>query len=143
MAAAVTFILDAEVVADDRKNDCKVVSFQDLSYREKGSKDSIIPADGIKVNICVFAFDIMFANAEQLLGFPFRQRLKYLKDLFYEEKLGYFENAKQMIVEAEDACLTNESLLTNIESFLKDAVNSSCEGIMVLVRWVLTLLQMM
>ncbi|GAV87473.1 DNA_ligase_A_M domain-containing protein/DNA_ligase_A_N domain-containing protein/DNA_ligase_A_C domain-containing protein/DRMBL domain-containing protein/Lactamase_B_2 domain-containing protein [Cephalotus follicularis] len=129
--AAVTFILDAEVVAVDRKNDCKIMSFQDLSYRERGSKDSIIPADSIKVNICVFAFDIMFANGEQLLGFPLRQRRKYLKDFFYKEKLGYFEYAKQMIVEAEDACLTNESLLTNIESFLKDAINSSCEGIMV------------
>ncbi|KAK9271968.1 hypothetical protein L1049_002335 [Liquidambar formosana] len=47
--AAVTFILDAEVVAIDRKNGCKLMSFQELSSRDRGSKYSLITIDSIKV----------------------------------------------------------------------------------------------
>ncbi|KAL5743380.1 hypothetical protein ACOSQ2_026496 [Xanthoceras sorbifolium] len=129
--AAVTFILDAEVVAIDRKNGCKLMSFQELSSRERGSKDSLITVNSIKVDICVFVFDIMFANGEQLLGHTLRQRRKYLKDLFCDEKFGYFEYAKEMTVEADDACLTSEVTLTKMNNFLEDALNSSCEGIMI------------
>ncbi|XP_012491347.1 DNA ligase 6 isoform X1 [Gossypium raimondii] len=129
--AAQTFILDAEVVAIDRKNGHKLMSFQELSSRERGSKDSLITVDKIKVNICVFVFDIMFANGEQLLGVPLRQRRKCLKDLFHDEKLGHFEYAKEITVEADDACLTSEATFTQINSFLEDALQFSCEGIMV------------
>ncbi|XVF71531.1 hypothetical protein PTKIN_Ptkin12aG0045500 [Pterospermum kingtungense] len=129
--AAHTFILDAEVVAVDRKNGHKLMSFQELSSRERGGKDSLITADSIKVGICVFVFDIMFANGEQLLGFPLRQRRKCLKDLFHDEKSGHFEYAKEITVEANDACLTCEATLTRMNSFLEDALQFSCEGIMV------------
>ncbi|KAL6286716.1 hypothetical protein ACE6H2_011106 [Prunus campanulata] len=128
---AVTFILDAEVVAIDRKNGLKLMSFQELSSRGRGSRDTSITLDSIKVDICVFVFDIMFANGQQLLGFPLRKRRKYLKDMFYDEKLGYFEYAKEMTVEADDACLTGEVTLTKINCFLENAFLSSCEGIMV------------
>ncbi|XP_058179315.1 DNA ligase 6 isoform X5 [Rhododendron vialii] len=47
--AAATFIVDAEVVAVDRKNGHKILSFQELSSRERGSKDSLITVDSIKV----------------------------------------------------------------------------------------------
>lgn len=129
--AAMTFVLDAEVVAVDRKNGCRLMSFQELSSRGRGSKDTFITVDSVKVDICVFVFDIMFANGERLLSFSLRQRRKKLKDLFYDEKLGYFEYAKEMTVEADDTCLTNEATLSKISSFLEDAFRSSCEGIMV------------
>ncbi|KAL5722076.1 hypothetical protein ACHQM5_005642 [Ranunculus cassubicifolius] len=48
-AAAETFILDAEVVAVDRKNGCKLMSFQELSSRERGNKNSLISLDSIKM----------------------------------------------------------------------------------------------
>ncbi|XP_057994627.1 DNA ligase 6 isoform X2 [Hevea brasiliensis] len=130
-SAAVTFIVDAEVVAVDRKNGCKLMSFQELSSRERGSKDSFIAMNDIKIEICVFVFDIMFANGEHLLGLPLRQRRKCLKDLFCDERMGYFEYAKEMTVEAHDSCLTNNVTITKINSFLEDALHSSCEGIMV------------
>ncbi|XP_031253256.1 DNA ligase 6-like [Pistacia vera] len=129
--AAESFILDAEVVAIDRKNGCKLMSFQELSSRERGSKDSLITVTSIKVDICVFVFDIMFANGEQLLDYTLRQRRKCLKDLFCDEKLGYFEYAKEMTVEAEDAILTSEVTLAKINNFLEIALHSSCEGIMI------------
>ncbi|PPD67503.1 hypothetical protein GOBAR_DD35620 [Gossypium barbadense] len=114
--AAQTFILDAEVVAIDRKNGQKLMSFQELSSRERGSKDSLITVDKIKVN---------------LFQSPSYQTLvSCLKDLFHDEKLGHFEYAKEIIVEADDACLTSEATFT-INSFLEDALQFSCEGIMV------------
>ncbi|XP_065848576.1 DNA ligase 6 isoform X2 [Euphorbia lathyris] len=128
--AAISFIVDAEVVAVDRKNGCKLMSFQELSSRERGSKDSSVMVNNIKVEICVFVFDIMFANGEQLLELPLRQRRKYLQDLFCDERVGYFEYAKELTVEAHHACLTNEVTKTTVNSFLEDAINSSCEGIM-------------
>ncbi|KAL3644358.1 hypothetical protein CASFOL_012290 [Castilleja foliolosa] len=129
--AAVTFILDAEVVAIDRKNSLKLMSFQELSSRERGSKDSMIAVDKIKVDICIFAFDIMFANGEQLLNLPLRQRRKYLRDLFGEEKPGYFEYAREMTVESQDADGNNEATLNRINSFLVEALSYSCEGVVV------------
>ncbi|KAK3218320.1 hypothetical protein Dsin_012290 [Dipteronia sinensis] len=128
---AVTFILDAEVVAIDRKNGYKLMSFQELSSRERGRKDSLITVNSIKVDICIFVFDIMFANGEQLLGHTLRERRTYLKDLFCDEKFGYFEYAKEMTVEGDDACMASEVTLTKMNNFLEDALNSSCEGIMV------------
>ncbi|XP_011099504.1 DNA ligase 6 isoform X1 [Sesamum indicum] len=125
-----TFILDAEVVAIDRRNS-KLMSFQELSSRERGSKDSLIALDKIKVDICIFVFDIMFANGEQFLDLPLRQRRQYLKDLLGEEKPGYFEYAREMTVESEDADVKNEATLNRMNSFLNDAIRSSCEGIMV------------
>ncbi|XP_030507869.2 DNA ligase 6 isoform X1 [Cannabis sativa] len=128
---AVTFILDAEIVAIDRKNGCKLLSFQELSSRGRGSKDISITLDSIKVDICVFVFDVMFSNGQPLLTIPLRQRRKYLKDLFLGEKLGYLQYANEMTVEQDDTSLRSESTLTKINSFLESAFISSCEGIMV------------
>ncbi|KAF8026859.1 hypothetical protein BT93_F3373 [Corymbia citriodora subsp. variegata] len=129
--SAVTFILDAEVVAVDRKSGCKLMSFQELSSRERGGRDSLVSLNSIKVDICIFVFDIMFANGEQLLGFPLRERRKVLRELFNDEKKGFFEYVKEMTVDAEDSHLDREDTLTRMNSFLEDALRSSCEGIMV------------
>ncbi|XP_068641660.1 DNA ligase 6 isoform X2 [Aristolochia californica] len=129
--AAKTFILDAEVVAVDRKNDNKLLCFQQLSSRERGGRDSLITLDNIKVDICVFIFDIMFTNGKQLLISPLRERRKYLKGLFHEEKFGCLEFAKEITVEADESFPTADATLTKVNSFLENAFNSSCEGILV------------
>ncbi|KAD4888374.1 hypothetical protein E3N88_20447 [Mikania micrantha] len=126
-----TFIIDAEVVAVDRESGPKLLSFQELSSRDRGGKNSVIAVSNIKVDVCVFAFDVMFANGEQLLGLPLRQRRKYLKDLFGDEKIGYFEYSQQITVEMDDACVANEATVTKMNQFFEDAFRSSCEGIMV------------
>ncbi|KAK3426330.1 hypothetical protein EUGRSUZ_F02800 [Eucalyptus grandis] len=129
--SAVTFILDAEVVAVDRKRGSKLMSFQELSSRERGGRDSLVSLDSIKVDICIFVFDVMFANGEQVLGFPLRERRKVLRELFNDEKKGFFEYVKEMTVDAEDSHLDREDTLTRMNLFLEDALRSSCEGIMV------------
>ncbi|GFY84777.1 similar to DNA LIGASE 6 [Actinidia rufa] len=134
--AVATFIVDAEVVAVDRiNNGRKLLSFQELSSRERGGKDSLITVASIKVDICVFVFDIMFFNGKHSLelwsGALKEIFVTDLKDLFGDEKLGYFEYAKETTVEVEDPCLNSESTLMKMKSFLDDALCSSCEGIMV------------
>ncbi|KAG1346971.1 DNA ligase [Cocos nucifera] len=133
-----TFILDAEVVAVDRKNGCKLMSFQELSSRERGSKDSSITMNSIKVDICIFIFDIMFSNGERHKTVPHNACNTTkpfvqigIKDLFHSEKMGYLEFAKEITVEAEEAFLSNQNTVTKINSFFEDACTSSCEGIMV------------
>ncbi|KAK1281112.1 DNA ligase 1 [Acorus gramineus] len=127
---AMTFIMDAEVVAVDRKLGSKIMSFQELSSRERGSKDSTINIGRIKVEICIFVFDVMFANGEQLLALPLRQRKKYLKNLIIEKR-GYLEYAKEITVEADETYLSNEGTVAMLNSFLQESFSSSCEGIMV------------
>lgn len=107
------------------------MSFQELSSRERGGRDSLVSLDSIKVDICIFVFDVMFANGEQVLGFPLRERRKVLRELFNDEKKGFFEYVKEMTVDAEDSHLDREDTLTRMNLFLEDALRSSCEGIMV------------
>ncbi|XP_042392829.1 DNA ligase 6-like isoform X3 [Zingiber officinale] len=140
---ASTFILDAEVVAVDRTHGRKLLSFQELSSRERGNKDSSISTEKIRVNICVFIFDIMLCNGERLLDLPLRKRRKYIKDLFNMEKAGYLEFAKEITrdlsctvsllikVEADQAFANNQLALDRVNLFFEEARNSSCEGIMV------------
>ncbi|XP_029127986.1 DNA ligase 6 [Cajanus cajan] len=125
---ASTFIMDAEIVGIDRKNGYRIMSFQELSSRERGGRDMLITAESIKVDICIFVFDIMFANGEQLLGFPLRLRRKcmHLIILLDCESSAFYGK-----IEADNACLTCEATLTKINAFLEDALRSSCEGIMV------------
>ncbi|ESQ28710.1 hypothetical protein EUTSA_v10018010mg [Eutrema salsugineum] len=129
--AAETFMLDAEVVAIDRKNGNKLMSFQELSTRERGSKDDLVTRERIKVEVCVFVFDIMFLNGEQLLAFPLRERRRRLKEVFPETRPGYLEYAKEIIVGADEASLNNQDTLCRINAFLEEAFQSSSEGIMV------------
>ncbi|GAB4832343.1 hypothetical protein Ancab_006359 [Ancistrocladus abbreviatus] len=126
-----SFIIDAEVVGVDRKNGGKLLSFQELSSRERGSKASLVAVDSIKVDICIFVFDIMFINGEQLLSCPLRQRRKYIRDLFNGERSGYLEYAKEITIGVDGACVDRELALMKLNAFLEDAFRSSCEGIMV------------
>lgn len=124
-----SFILDAEVVGINRKKGNELMSFQELSSRERGNKHSSISIENIKVDICVFVFDIMFHDGERLLDCPLRQRRKYIHDLFHE-KPGYFELAQQLNIEACEASPDNSSTLARMDTFFRNACQSSCEGIM-------------
>lgn len=124
-----SFILDAEVVGIDRNKGNKLMSFQELSSRERGRKHSSIAIQNIKVDICVFVFDIMFCNGQRLLDYPLRRRRNYIHE-YFQEKPGYFELAQQLIVEEDEASIDNASTLHRMSSFFEKACQSSCEGIM-------------
>ncbi|KAJ6167837.1 hypothetical protein N7497_000680 [Penicillium chrysogenum] len=112
-----SFILEGEVVAVDRETgDLK--PFQVLTNRAKKN----VEIGDIKVNVCLFAFDLMYLNGEPLLDRPFRERRELLRSLFVEIP-RHFGWVKSMDATSADS----ESVL----EFFKSAIDVKCEGIMV------------
>jgi DNA ligase-1 len=114
-----SFILEGEVVAVD-KSSGELKPFQTLSNRAK--KDVDIAA--ITVNVCLFAFDLMFLNGEPLLERTFRERRSLLRSLFIEVP-HQFTWVKNMDANSNDH--------DKISEFFKSATDAKCEGIMVKV----------
>lgn len=114
-----SFILEGEVVAIDRESG-ELKAFQTLTNRAK--KDVAIGA--IKVDVCLFAFDLMYLNGEQLLNRPFRERRELLRSLFIEAP-NQFTWVKSIDATSADS----ETVL----EFFKGATDVKCEGIMVKV----------
>ncbi len=112
-----SFIMEGEVVAVDRQSgDLK--TFQSLTSRAR--KDVAIAS--IRVDVCLFAFDLMYLNSEPLLDRPFRERRELLRSLFTEVPLR-FTWVKSIDATSQDS----ESVL----EFFKSATDTKCEGIMV------------
>ena len=114
-----SFILEGEVVAVDRESG-ELKAFQTLTNRAR--KDVAI--DSIKVDVCLFAFDLMYLNGEELLDRPFRERRELLRSLFMEIP-NHFTWVKSI-----DACSADSE---TVLEFFKSATDIKCEGIMVKV----------
>lgn len=114
-----SFVLEGEVVAVDRASgDLK--AFQTLTNRARKDVD----IGSIKVDVCLFAFDLMYLNGEELLGRPFRERRELLRSLFVEVP-NQFTWVKNIDATSTDS----EAVL----EFFKSATDIKCEGIMVKV----------
>lgn len=72
-----SFIIDAEAVAMDRATG-EIRPFQVLSTRKR--KDATV--DNITVQVCVFAFDLLYLNGEPLLREQFARRRELLHKTF-------------------------------------------------------------
>lgn len=114
-----SFILEGEVVAVDRESG-ELKPFQVLANRAR--KDVVIQS--VKVDVCLFAFDLMYLNGEELLDRPFRERRSLLRSLFVESK-NHFTWVKSMDATSAD--------LEPVSDFFKQATDIKCEGIMVKV----------
>lgn len=114
-----SFILEGEVVAVDRESG-ELKAFQTLTNRAR--KDVAIGS--IKVDVCLFAFDLMHLNGEELLDRPFRERRELLRSLFVEIP-NHFTWVKNI-----DACSADSE---TVLEFFKSATDIKCEGIMVKV----------
>ena len=114
-----SFILEGEVVAVDHESG-ELQPFQVLTNRAKKNVDI---AD-IKVNVCLFAFDLMYLNNEPLLDRPFRERRELLRSLFVE-----IPNRFTWVKNLDATSADSESVL----EFFKSATDTKCEGIMVKV----------
>ena len=114
-----SFILEGEVVAIDQENgDLK--AFQTLTNRAR--KDVAI--ESIKVAVCLFSFDLMYLNGEELLDRPFRERRELLRSLFVE-----IPNRFTWVKNIDATSSDSETVL----EFFKSATDIKCEGIMVKV----------
>lgn len=110
-----SLILDCEAVAWSRE-DNKILPFQVLSTRKR--KD--VNADDIKVQVCLFAFDILCYNDEPLIQKPLRQRREVLYKVT-TPVAGKFQYATSKTT----------SNVEELQQFLDESVKASCEGLMV------------
>ena len=108
-------IIDAEVVAFSR-DEHKILPFQTLSTRARKN----VKTEDIKVTVCLFPFDLIYLNGESLVKAPLRRRRDTLRSVIPEldEKLQF--------AVGKDLCTAEE-----VETFLGDAVDHQCEGLMI------------
>ena len=114
-----SFIIEGEVVAIDHDSG-ELRTFQTLTNRAR--KD--VEIGSIKVGVCLFAFDLMYLNGEEMLSRSFRDRRELLRNLFVEIP-HKFTWVKSLDATSNDS----EAVL----EFFKSATEFKCEGIMVKV----------
>ncbi|OQR87102.1 DNA ligase [Achlya hypogyna] len=117
-------IVDAEVVAVDKSTNQRL-PFQVLSTR---SRKNVVLSE-IKVQVCIYAFDVIYLNGQSLLREPLQKRREILKTMFEVED-GSFELATSLDVPntKEDDM---EATVEIVRTFLEEAVKGNCEGLMV------------
>ncbi|KAM4605211.1 DNA ligase 1-like [Polymixia lowei] len=113
--SVVSCVLDSEAVAWDREKK-QIQPFQVLTTRKRKDVD----ASEIKVQVCVYAFDLLYLNGESLVRQPLSRRRALLKESFSEVE-GQFVFARSIDSDNTDA----------IAEFLEQSVRDSCEGLMV------------
>ncbi|KAI0471417.1 hypothetical protein F4859DRAFT_515633 [Xylaria cf. heliscus] len=112
-----SFIMEGEVVAVDQTTG-ELKNFQTLTNRAR--KDVAIGS--ITIDVCLFAFDLMYLNGQPLLDRPFRERRSLLRSLFVEVP-NRFTWVRSLDATSQDS----EAVL----DFFKQATDQKCEGIMV------------
>ncbi|KAH7950047.1 hypothetical protein HPB49_018998 [Dermacentor silvarum] len=110
-----TCILDSEAVAWDRPSQT-ILPFQTLSTRKR--KDTT--EEEVKVQVCVFAFDLLYLNGESLVKETLRKRRELLRKILVE-----------VPGETQLARSADLSTVEDIQEFLQESIKGSCEGLMV------------
>ncbi|XP_024134862.1 DNA ligase 1 [Oryzias melastigma] len=113
--SVVSCVLDSEAVAWDHEKK-QIQPFQVLTTRKRKDVD----ASEIKVQVCVYAFDLLYLNGESLVRQPLCRRRALLRESFTEVE-GEFMFARSIDSDSTDA----------IAEFLEQSVRDSCEGLMV------------
>lgn len=110
-----SYVLDCEVVAW-HPQERKILPFQILSTRKR--KDVTISS--VEVEVCLFAFDLLYLNGVSLIESPFRERRSLLHSSFRDVS-GEFHFAQYADLSSVD----------EIQAFLETSVQAGCEGLMV------------
>ncbi|XP_038218673.1 DNA ligase 1-like [Zerene cesonia] len=108
-------VLDCEAVAYDLEKK-QILPFQVLSTRKR--KDA--QESEIKVQVCIFVFDLLYFNGQPLVRLPLQERRQLLRDNFNE-----VEGAWQL-ARGRDCSSAEE-----VQLELGEALRGACEGLMV------------
>ncbi|KAK3997999.1 ATP-dependent DNA ligase [Cladorrhinum sp. PSN332] len=112
-----SFIMEGEVVAVDSATG-ELKNFQTLTNRARKE----VAIGSITIDVCLFAFDLMYLNGQPLLDRSFRERRDMLRSLFTEIP-HHFTWVTSLDATSQDSELVLE--------FFKSALDAKCEGIMV------------
>ncbi|CAK7894003.1 DNA ligase 1 [[Candida] anglica] len=110
-----SMILDCEVVAWDKEQG-KILPFQVLSTRKRKA----VEEKDIKVNICLFIFDMLYFNNTALISRSLTERRELMMD-----------NLQVIDGKFQFATYKNSTNLDELQLFLDQSVKDSCEGLMV------------
>ncbi|KAI6654816.1 DNA ligase 1 isoform X2 [Oopsacas minuta] len=108
-------VLDSEVVARDTEKNQKL-PFQVLTTRKRKG----VSLEEIKVQVCVYAFDLLYLNGESLVHESFRRRSKIMRNSFKPVD-GEFVFSEQKIT----------SCTEDIQAFFEGSLKDQCEGLMI------------
>ena len=110
-----SFILDCEAVAYDLTAE-KILPYQILSTRSR--KDVAI--ESIKVQVCLYVFDILYWNGESVLDKSLKERRELLHEHF-----------KTVPSETHFATHREFENSEELETFLTESIENQCEGLMI------------
>ncbi|XP_020859767.1 DNA ligase 1 isoform X1 [Phascolarctos cinereus] len=113
--SVISCILDAEAVAWDRVKK-QIQPFQVLSTRKRKEVEEA----EIQVQVCLYAFDLIYLNGQSLVREPLSRRRQQLRENFIETE-GEFVFATSLDTKDTE----------QIADFLEQSVKDSCEGLMV------------
>ncbi|XP_065353538.1 DNA ligase 1 [Cloeon dipterum] len=108
-------ILDCEAVAWDRESE-KILPFQVLSTRKKKDANE----SEIKIQVCLFVFDLLYINGEPLVRSPLNERRNKLKEII-KEVPGQLKLADGLDTDS----------LEEVQAYLELSIKGNCEGLMV------------
>ncbi|KNC83728.1 DNA ligase 1 [Sphaeroforma arctica JP610] len=110
------FIIDAEAVAYDIEAK-RILPFQVLSTRKRKNVEN---GDEVKVQVQLFAFDLLYLNDKPYVTKPFHTRRAALHKHFTPQE-GSLAFATSMDANSVD----------EIQAFLDKSIEDSCEGLMI------------